>query len=251
MSGKNLGAPLGPNLNAPAGGQAAERFQNAVSTLGSSPPLLTTCAPLSPGFPAHAGLGIHVLRSFTHGGDWILQPALSNAPDLARLLPPGAPLSTLRVITASRHWLAHQPDLTADGVSTAPVQQLDQSGRVGGGLNGLAPTARDAAFSVMTVVLRAGRAGALTDHNCLCFPIDVSTGRLLPGRSNQVCQAAPLLPLLHTPATQLSRLTLVSLCAISVRWCLLVPVLGHAALVQALVLHWHRPALPWCKLAGH
>jgi hypothetical protein len=47
-------------------------------------------------------------RNFAAGGDWIIQPALSNSAALAALLPHDAPLSTLRVVTASIAWLQQQ-----------------------------------------------------------------------------------------------------------------------------------------------
>jgi len=47
-------------------------------------------------------------RNFAFGGDWVIQRALSNSEQLSSMLPPGAPLSTLRVVTASTAWLAQQ-----------------------------------------------------------------------------------------------------------------------------------------------
>ena len=47
------------------------------------------------------GLGYCAFTNAASGGDWIIQERLSNAKALADLLPPNAPLSTLRVITAS------------------------------------------------------------------------------------------------------------------------------------------------------
>jgi hypothetical protein len=44
-------------------------------------------------------------RNFAQGGEWVIQRALSNSNELSRMLPPGAPLSTLRVVTASTAWL--------------------------------------------------------------------------------------------------------------------------------------------------
>ncbi|KAF8069621.1 SAP9 [Scenedesmus sp. PABB004] len=61
------------------------------------------------------GMGIHVYRNFAHGGDWIIQPALANADCLSAMLPPGAPLSTLRVVTASIAWLESQGALEERG----------------------------------------------------------------------------------------------------------------------------------------
>eukprot|EP00775_Hariotina_reticulata_P012744 gene12744-12873_t len=51
------------------------------------------------------GMGVHVFKNFAHGGDWIFQKALTNSSFLSSMLPPGAPLSTLRIVTASIFWL--------------------------------------------------------------------------------------------------------------------------------------------------
>ena len=48
------------------------------------------------------GLGIYFYKNAVVGGDWIIQERLENSDFLKLLLPPNAPLSTLRVITASR-----------------------------------------------------------------------------------------------------------------------------------------------------
>ncbi|GAX73740.1 hypothetical protein CEUSTIGMA_g1193.t1 [Chlamydomonas eustigma] len=113
------------------------------------------------------GMGIHVLRNFTQGGDWILQDALTNDAALSRLLPPHTPLSTLRVVTGSRHWLASSRSTHPRNIVNATATPLVDS------------------VSVFTVVLRAGRAGASTDHNSICFPVDSTSGQLGLGRSNQ------------------------------------------------------------------
>jgi hypothetical protein len=48
------------------------------------------------------GLGIYFYRNALVGGDWIIQERLDNSDWLNLLLPDNAPLSTLRVITASK-----------------------------------------------------------------------------------------------------------------------------------------------------
>ena len=48
------------------------------------------------------GLGFATFSNAVCGGEWILQKALDNAPEIARLLPDNAPLSTLRLVSASR-----------------------------------------------------------------------------------------------------------------------------------------------------
>ncbi len=117
-----------------------------------------------------AGMGIHVLRNFTAGGEWILQDALTNGPAIARILPPAAPLSTLRIVTGSRHWLRRRLQVAAESGIAAASERLP---------------AAESSFAVLTAVLRAGRAGASTDHNCICFPVDARTGELHAGKSNQ------------------------------------------------------------------
>lgn len=95
------------------------------------------------------GLGIAFFKNAAHGGDWIVQPALSNDAFLTSILPEGAPLSTFRVITASR-----------------------------GGLPG------ESGVKVLSCVLRAGRTNAMTDHSCVMFNVDVRTGVIGTGLAN-------------------------------------------------------------------
>lgn len=128
----------------------------------------TENVPVSPWIDAEAivvkdkneegGMGIHFFKNAVHGGDWIIQPKLSNGPDLAHMLPENAPLSTLRVITASRGGL-----------------------RSSGGLPG-SPRRED--VSALSCVFRAGRAKAETDHNSILFDVDLKTGRILKGTTN-------------------------------------------------------------------
>ena len=125
-------------------------------------------------------MGIHVLQNFTCGGEWILQDALTNAPLLLRLLPRGTPLSTLRVVTSSRH------DLRQSQPPIGLKPKLKMSDFVSKGQREQASHSIEADFSVLTAVLRAGRVGALTDHDSVCFPVDTVTGVLSEGRSNQV-----------------------------------------------------------------
>jgi hypothetical protein len=47
------------------------------------------------------GMGIFFYQNAAHGGDWIIQERMHNAPWLEALLPPLAPLSTMRVMTTS------------------------------------------------------------------------------------------------------------------------------------------------------
>tara|TARA_B110001452_G_scaffold67565_1_gene54412 strand:+ start:118 stop:1491 length:1374 start_codon:yes stop_codon:yes gene_type:complete len=102
------------------------------------------------------GLGYAVFSNATAGGDWIIQHSLDNAPEIARLLPQQSPLSTLRLVTASRAAL-----------KAAPKEQVAPSD-----------------ISVLSACWRAGRAGAVTDHSSILFDVDLETGQLKRGTSN-------------------------------------------------------------------
>jgi hypothetical protein len=78
------------------------------------------------------GLGIFFYKNALVGGDWIIQERLENSDFLKLLLPDNAPLSTLRVITASRGGLTPEDPrggLSADdagfnkGAGAASVSQ--------------------------------------------------------------------------------------------------------------------------------
>mmetsp|Transcript_9964 Transcript_9964/g.29802 ORF Transcript_9964/g.29802 Transcript_9964/m.29802 type:complete len:428 (+) Transcript_9964:262-1545(+) len=100
------------------------------------------------------GLGIHFFRNALAGGDWIVQEVMANEAFVANLLPEGAPLSTFRVMTASRL--------------------------------GLPEAARGAGPEVAAIacVFRAGRKGAATDHDSILFDVDVKTGKIGRGTTN-------------------------------------------------------------------
>jgi len=95
------------------------------------------------------GLGIAFFKNASDGGDWIIQAALNNNDFLKELLPPNAPLSTFRVITAS-----------VGGIT----------GRKG--------------VKALSCVLRAGRTNAETDHSCVMFNVDMETGIIGQGLAN-------------------------------------------------------------------
>ena len=112
------------------------------------------------------GLGVHIFRNAVHEGDWIIQKRLYNAPEIQRLLPDSAPLSTFRVITM-----------------VDPRVRKGDPGRI----------------SVVTVVFRAGRAGKSTDHSSILLPIDLEAGCVvLPGAkvSNWFSKGEPFAPVL-------------------------------------------------------
>lgn len=110
------------------------------------------------------GMGIHFYQNAAHGGNWIIQTRLTNDAFVRSLLPVKCPLSTLRVITASRGGLRQ-------GSTSGPMAPL-----VG------APLRAD--VTSLSCVFRAGRAHALTDHNSILFDVDMQTGEILKGTSN-------------------------------------------------------------------
>jgi hypothetical protein len=102
------------------------------------------------------GMGIAFYENARHGGDWILQKVLYNAPFVKDLLPKKAPLSTIRIVTASRVGL---PGAT----STDPTDLIEP----------------------LSCVLRLGREGALTDHDAILFDVDGATGIIQEGTINK------------------------------------------------------------------
>jgi len=104
------------------------------------------------------GMGIHMYTNTTHGGNWVIQEAFENSEDISNFLPSNAPLSTLRIITASTLGLP---------------------------ANMSAHTRSDPnAIKSLSCVFRAGRAGAATDHASILFDIDINTGEILKGTTN-------------------------------------------------------------------
>mmetsp|Transcript_6552 Transcript_6552/g.20455 ORF Transcript_6552/g.20455 Transcript_6552/m.20455 type:complete len:435 (+) Transcript_6552:50-1354(+) len=103
------------------------------------------------------GLGIYFYENALNGGDWIIQEVMDNAEAVATLLPADAPLSTFRVMTASKASLlqGNGPPLTEEEV-----------------------------FFPLSCVFRAGRAGAATDHSSILFDVDVRTGTIGRGTTN-------------------------------------------------------------------
>jgi hypothetical protein len=96
------------------------------------------------------GLGIVFFDNAAAGGDWIIQSVLSNNDFLSSLLPQNAPLSTFRVLTAS--W---------GGIE-------DRAG-----------------VRALSCVFRAGRANAKTDHSSVLFDVNIDTGVIGRGMSNE------------------------------------------------------------------
>ena len=102
------------------------------------------------------GLGIYFFKNALAGGDWIIQEVMDNADDVAKLLPADAPLSTFRVMTASN--VHRQQEGTAE---------------------------KEPSVFAMSCVFRAGRAGAATDHSSILFDVDIGSGILGRGTTNQ------------------------------------------------------------------
>jgi len=102
------------------------------------------------------GMGIHFLKNACCGGDWILQPRLSNSKSLDALLPKKAPLSTMRVLTASCAGMPEGSEWRRGRDEITPL----------------------------TVVFRAGRAGAQTDHSAIFYNVDMDSGKITRGGSN-------------------------------------------------------------------
>eukprot|EP00730_Choanoeca_flexa_P013801 TRINITY_DN5725_c0_g1_i2.p1 TRINITY_DN5725_c0_g1~~TRINITY_DN5725_c0_g1_i2.p1 ORF type:complete len:504 (+),score=113.04 TRINITY_DN5725_c0_g1_i2:255-1766(+) len=107
------------------------------------------------------GMGIHFFKNATEGGAWIIQPALHNKHTLASWLPDKAPLSTMRVITASDGAL----DVVHGSIPETEADRLEQ-------------------VKVLSCVFRAGRQGASTDHSSILYDVDQHTGKMTHGTTN-------------------------------------------------------------------
>ena len=99
------------------------------------------------------GMGIFFYKNAVHGGDWIIQERIGNSDWVSSLLPRNAPLSTFRVITASRRGFQAEDEAMSD-------------------------------IQAMTCVFRAGRAGASTDHDSILFDVDTKPGMIRGGAVN-------------------------------------------------------------------
>lgn len=93
------------------------------------------------------GMGIHMFKSASAGGDFIIQKKFANSAFVNSMLPSNAPLSTLRVITACGPEPGDQP-------------------------------------TALSCVFRAGRAGAATDHSSVLFDVDMASGTIKDGTTN-------------------------------------------------------------------
>ena len=109
------------------------------------------------------GLGLH---SFTNAfsninGDWLIQEFLENDEFVSSLLPEDCPLSTFRVVSQSRAGLPEK--FRAAGNSSDEKDQV----------------------TALSCVFRAGREGAITDHVSVLYDVDMKTGIIGEGTTNQ------------------------------------------------------------------
>lgn len=121
------------------------------------------------------GLGYESFDNAAVGGDWIIQRKLDNGPFLRSMLPENAPLSTFRIISASRGGLKSDTD-QAENVTMDDVQAL-------------------------SCVWRAGRAKAKTDHSAVLFNVDPDTGIIKKGTTNVHWYQRGLSKIFSTPWT--------------------------------------------------
>jgi hypothetical protein len=96
----------------------------------------------------------------THGGDWIIQERVTNSPFLKQFLPSDAPLSTFRIVTG---W-----ELQDSSDSEGQEPQENSVDRV----------------IPFCCVLRAGLSRAETDHVSILFDVDMETGEVRQGTTN-------------------------------------------------------------------
>jgi hypothetical protein len=127
------------------------------------------------------GLGFASFRNATEGGDWIIQEKIENGPFLASLLPENAPLSTFRIISASRGGLK-------SGTSSRGKVTMDD-------------------ITALSCVWRAGRKGAATDHSAVLFNMDPQTGMIKAGTTNNHWYQRGFSKIFTTPWTSQQNIT--------------------------------------------
>ena len=123
------------------------------------------------------GLGFESFKNASVGGDWIIQRKLDNGPFLRSMLPKGAPLSTFRIISASRGGLRGLPGRLKD----EPVTMDD--------------------IQALSCVWRAGRSNAKTDHSAILFNVDPKSGEIKCGTTNVHWYQRGLFKIFSTPWT--------------------------------------------------
>lgn len=115
------------------------------------------------------GMGIYFFKNAANGGDWIIQEKLNNSKFISNLLPKNAPLSTFRVITASRYSLSTNRKFSK-------LNTLNNDNSLLGG-NGY--------IKSLSCVFRAGRQNAKTDHDSILFDVDINSGLIGKGTTNE------------------------------------------------------------------
>lgn len=106
--GKSKGVPISPFLDMPAvvikDKNEEVRTARGYSTDGELfyPWCFDFLSWLRGFFAYQGGMGLYFFKNATAGGNWIIQERLDNDAFVSSLLPENAPLSTLRVISASR-----------------------------------------------------------------------------------------------------------------------------------------------------
>mmetsp|Transcript_17421 Transcript_17421/g.32871 ORF Transcript_17421/g.32871 Transcript_17421/m.32871 type:complete len:527 (-) Transcript_17421:26-1606(-) len=121
------------------------------------------------------GLGFASFRNALSDGDWIIQEKLGNGPFLASMLPDDAPLSTFRIISASRGGLL-------SGTSERGSVKMED-------------------INALSCVWRAGLQGAATDHSSILFNVDPKTGEIKKGTTNNHWYQRGFKKIFTTPRT--------------------------------------------------
>ena len=127
------------------------------------------------------GLGFESFKNASVGGDWIIQEKLSNGPFLSKLLPDDAPLSTFRIISASRGGLVDIGNGNGKGKKRNKVKMED--------------------IEALSCVWRAGRSKAKTDHSAILFNVNPKTGLIKKGTTNVHWYQRGLSKIFTTPWT--------------------------------------------------
>eukprot|EP00471_Norrisiella_sphaerica_P008813 CAMPEP_0184497888 /NCGR_PEP_ID=MMETSP0113_2-20130426/37661_1 /TAXON_ID=91329 /ORGANISM="Norrisiella sphaerica, Strain BC52" /LENGTH=444 /DNA_ID=CAMNT_0026885181 /DNA_START=1 /DNA_END=1335 /DNA_ORIENTATION=- len=146
------------------------------------------------------GLGFYRYKNVTAGGKWIIQPALQNEGIISKLLPSDAPLSTFRVLTASTKGLSAK-DFEKTG-SFAKKKEPFAKNKEPRKRRGESKSVKGYGTKTLTVVWRAGRSGASTDHESILFDVNPTTGTVGVGSSNKHWYQLGLIKPFTTPWTQ-------------------------------------------------
>ena len=102
--------------------------------------------------PLHKSQSGKLFDSVTNSGDWIIQKRIFNSEYIADMLPKNAPLSTFRVMTIQKN--------------PHPLKSSLNS------------------VHVLSCVFRAGLQDSQTDHSSVLFDVDLKTGEIKNGTTN-------------------------------------------------------------------